>query len=98
MQRLRKTYIGETKRTLKARRREHRQAVKSGGLKNGIAVHAHNTQHAIDWMGTRARKRGANYWWRRTIEAIQIKTSKDTMNLDSSLLLSLVWNPIFYPP
>ena len=74
----RKTYVGVT---LKARLREHRQAVMSGDPRNGIAVHAHNIQHAINWMWARVRKREANYWRRRTIEAIQIKTSKDTMNL-----------------
>ena len=71
----RPTYIGETKRTLGARRiyKEHRQEVKSGDPKNEIAVHAHNTQHAVVWMGARARNREANYCSRRTIEAIQIK-------------------------
>ena len=57
----RETYVGVTKRTLKARLRDHRQAVKSGDPKNGIAVHAHNTHHAIAWMGARVRKREANY-------------------------------------
>ena len=52
----------------------------------------------IDWMGARVRKREANYRRRRTIEAIQIKTNKDTMNLDSGLLLPLVWNPILNSP
>ena len=37
-----KVYIGETKRTLKIRISEHKQAVKKGDEKNGIAVHAHN--------------------------------------------------------
>jgi len=71
----RKTYIGETKWALRARRiyKEHRQAVKSGDPKNEIAVHVHNTQHAINWMGARGRNRKANYCSRRTIEAIQIK-------------------------
>ena len=63
---------------------------------NGIAEYAHNTQHAIDWMWVRVKKREANYW-RRTIEAIQIMTSKDTMNLDN-LLLASVLNPILNPP
>ena len=47
----RKFYDGETKRTLKVRLRKHRQAVKRGDPRIGIAVYAHNTQHAIDWMG-----------------------------------------------
>ena len=32
-------YVGETKRTLKVRLSEHRQSVKRGDPKNGIAVH-----------------------------------------------------------
>ena len=32
-------YVGETKRTLKVRLSEHRQTVKRGDPKNGIAVH-----------------------------------------------------------
>ena len=93
-----KTYVGETKRTLKVRLGEHRQAVKRGDPKNGIAVHVHNTQHAIDWTGAKVSKTEANYWRRRTMEAIQIKTNENTMNLDSGLLLPSVWNPVLNPP
>ena len=45
------TYVRETKRKLKVRLEEHRQAVKRGDPKNQIPVHAHNTQHANGWMG-----------------------------------------------
>ena len=38
-------YVGETKRTLKVRLSEHRQAVKQGDPKNGIAVHVQKTDH-----------------------------------------------------
>ena len=55
-----KVYIGETKRTLKIRISEHKQAVKKGGEKNGIAVHARNNQpqHQLErstssWDSTR---------------------------------------------
>ena len=88
-------YVGEIKRTLKVRLGEHKQVVKRGDPKNGIAEHAHNTQHAIDWMGAK-EKMDSNYWRRRTIEAIHIETSADTMNLDGGLLLPLVWNPILH--
>ena len=88
-----KTYIGETKRVLKVRLGEHKQAVKRGDPRNEIAVHAHETQHRIDWNGAQVRKKEANYW-RRTIEAIEIKTSSETMNLDRGLQLPSVWNPI----
>lgn len=74
------------------------QSVKTGDPKNGIAVHANNTQHTIDWMGPKVRKIEATYWKRKTIEAIQIKTTKYTMNLNSGLMLPTVWNPILNPP
>ena len=93
-----KTYVGKTKRTLKIRLGEHKQAVKRGDPRNGIAVHAHKTQHEIDWNGAEVKKMEVNYWKRRTIEAIQIKTSNKTMNLDNGLLLPSVWNPILNPP
>ena len=93
-----KTYVREAERTLKVRLGEHKQAVKRGDPRNGIAVHAHETQHEIDWNGAEVKKMEVNYWKRRTIEAIQIKTSSKTMNLDNGLLLPSVWNPILNPP
>ena len=56
-----KTYVVETKRTLKVKLGEHRQAVKRGYSENGIVVHAHNTQHVIDGKGEKVRKMEANY-------------------------------------
>ena len=44
-----KVYIEETKRTLKTRISERKQAVKKGDEKNRIAVHAHTSSHNIDW-------------------------------------------------
>ena len=59
----------DAKRTLKVRLEEHKQAVKRGDPRNGIAVHAHETQHetqhGIDWNGAQVRKMEANYWRRR---------------------------------
>ena len=47
-------YIGETKRSLKTRMSEHKYAVRRGDERNGIAVHAHQLQHSIDWDSARA--------------------------------------------
>ena len=63
----RKTYVGETKRTLRVRLGEHKQAVKKGNPTNGIAVHAHEIQHKINWTGAEVKKMKANYWKRRTL-------------------------------
>ena len=93
------TNIGETKRTLKVRLSEHKQVAKRGDPKNGTAVHAHESNHMIDWDGARVKKSGmTGYWQRRTTKAIHIKKSEETMNLDSGLQLSTVWNLVLNPP
>ena len=43
--------------------------------------------YRINWNGALVKKMEANYWKRRTIEAIQIKTTGETMNLDCGLQL-----------
>ena len=90
-------YVGETKRTLKVRLGEHRQVVKRGDPKNGIAVHVQKTNHCINWEGATVLRRAKGFWLRRTVEAIQIKKATLNMNLDSGLLLPMVWNPILKP-
>ena len=92
-----KTYFGETKRMLKVSLGEHKQVVKGGDPKKGIAVHAHETHYGIDWNVTPVKKIQVNCR-KRTIEAIQIKTNSETMNLDSSLQLPSMWNSILNPP
>ena len=47
------TYIGETGRTLEKRISEHKAAVKKHDEKNGIAVHAWNEQHVVDWQAAK---------------------------------------------
>ncbi|MDA8003043.1 MAG: GIY-YIG nuclease family protein [Alphaproteobacteria bacterium] len=91
-------YIGETKRTLKIRLGEHKSAVKRGDPKNGIAVHAHETKHAINWDEAKVRRCVNGFWQRKTTEAIHIQRNKKTMNLDRGLCLPSMWNPILNPP
>ena len=83
-----KVYNGEMKRTLKIRMAEHKQAVKKGDEKNGIAVHAHTTNCSIDWEGARVHRTAWAFWKRRTMETTH------TMNLDYGLHLSPAWYPI----
>ena len=90
-------YIGETKRTLKIRLGEHKSAVKRGDPKNGIAVHAHETKHAINWDEAKVRRCVNGFWQRKTTEAIHIQRNKKTMNLDRGLCLPSMWNPILNP-
>ena len=48
-------YVGESKRTLKVRLSEHREAVKQRDSKNGIAVHVQKTDLRINWEGATVR-------------------------------------------
>ena len=72
-------YIGETGRILQKRVTEHRSAVRRFDKNNGIAVHAWNEEHAVDWEAARVISTAPHYWNRRTIEAIHIQ---QTENLD----------------
>ena len=75
------------------------KAVKRGDPKNGITVYAHESNHMIDWDGARVKRSGmTGYWQRRTAEAIHIKMSEETVNLDGGLQLSTVWSPVLNPP
>ena len=82
--------MGKTKRTLKVRLSEHRQAVKQGDPKNGIVVHVQKTNHCINWEGATVQRRAEGFQLRRTMEAIQIKKGSSNMNLDSGLPLPMV--------
>ena len=49
-----KVYIGETKRTLETRMKEHRAAAHLGQLeKSAVAEHARQNGHTIDWSDVR---------------------------------------------
>ena len=87
-------YTGESKRTLKVRMTEHKRAVKMSDPNNGIAVHVAKSQHSIDWPGAKVMRTVQGYWERRTMEAIEIRRSKRSMNLDKGLLLPSLWNPV----
>ena len=82
-----KLYTGESKRTLKVRLAECKRAVQKSDVNNGIAMHVANTNHSIDWVNARVVKTVPGYWERRTTEAILIKKSQTSMNLDNGLLL-----------
>ena len=57
-----KTYLGQTKRTLKVRLGEHKQAVVRGDPKNDIAVHVHELHHVIDWVVNMVKRSVCGYW------------------------------------
>ena len=91
--------MGETKRTLKVRLSEYRQAVRQGEPKNGLQfMFRSQTIASTAWDGATVQRRAKVFWQRRTVEAIQTGNSTPNMSLNSGLLLPVVWNSILNPP
>lgn len=86
-------YIEETGGSLERRVTEYKYVVKTGdGRKNGVAEHAWDEGHAVDWKGVRILECEQNYWKRRTLKAIWIKkTGERNSNLDCGLMLKQTW-------
>ena len=76
------SYIGEIGRNLQKRLTEHKAAVRRGDRNNGIAVHASDHDHRVDWEAARVLEQEPRYWKRRTLEAIHIMRHGNTTNLD----------------
>ena len=73
---------------------EHKWAILGSDPNNGIAVHVAKSDHRINWTEAKVVKSVRGYWERRTMEAIKIRKSGSTMNLDQGLQLPTVWNPV----
>ena len=59
-----RSYIGETGRTLQKKLMEYKAAVRRGDTNNGIAVHAWDHQHRVDWENSSVMKQEPGYWKR----------------------------------
>ena len=83
------SYIGESGRKLGKRLSEH----KSGAASSKSAVREHVVRsggHDIDWTGVKALERESKEFYRRVLEAIQIKTKGLNLNRDEGLDLDPV--------
>ena len=89
-------YIGETGRSLQERLKEHKYAVKSANMNNGIAAHAWNQQHQVDWDAAEVKMFEQHLWKRKVLEAICIKETKENNNLDCGLNVNQVWSPLLH--
>lgn len=88
-------YIGETGRNLKLRLTEHKRAVKNKDPNNGLAVHVSITNHTILWQNAEVLTIEPNWSKRKVREALYIKRTKDTLNLDQGYTLDNVWRLSF---
>ena len=71
-------YIGETKRNPQKGLVEHKNAVKRGDTKNGVAVHTWGQQHWVDWEEASVLEQEPGYWKMRVLEATEIRKHTNT--------------------
>ena len=90
-------YIGETKRAVDIRKKEHVKATRTGQTtKSAIAEHVYekNEPHDIDWSSFKVIDRGRRTRERKLKEAFHIYKQQPKMNRDTGIERSSVWNSI----
>jgi len=93
------SYIGETKRPLETRLREHKAAIKRGEvLMSAVAEHAWTNQHQPLWGSARVLDIAANKTILLIKEAMHIHMAKSSssslMNRDRGIPIADCWKPI----
>ena len=75
------SYIGQTGRHLYERIKEHCSAVEKGYTRqSGIAEHAYEKHHDIDWDGVQILDQESDHAKRLVCEALHIRISNPSMN------------------
>jgi len=88
-----KEYIGETKRPLQVRIKEHKYNVNKGNTANSkLAKHAWDNSHRFKFEETKIIHREPHYLKRKFIEATLIELNKDSIS-QSSVELRPLWLP-----
>jgi len=62
--------------------------VRDGDRTNGVAVHAWDESHRVNWTSAKIREVETHLWKRKILEAIHIQTQLHISNLDCGLVLS----------
>jgi len=82
------SYVGQTKRQLKTRLKEHKNNLKQDSSKHSvISEHIVKYNHSFDWDNTKIMDRDSNYYKRIISEMIHIKEQKEGLNLNSDIEL-----------
>ena len=66
--------------------------METGDWKNGVAVHACDEGHSVEWEGAKILESEPHYLKRRVLEAIWVNRNS---NLDCHLVLKQTWLPYF---
>jgi hypothetical protein len=87
-------YVGETKKILDERLKQHQRAVEKEDEKNAIFRHIKETGHEMDWEGANIVEKEKNWYRRRVLESMHIKkVNKEGghMNHNVGMKISTVW-------
>lgn len=88
-------YIGETKRLISTRVKEHIRSTKNEDIeKSAVALHSHNTKHSIEFDKTRVIAKEPYYYPRIIRESIEIFKNKNNFNKEDSYRISGTWRPV----
>lgn len=90
------SYVGETKRLLKVRIKEHQNCVRDRIFTNGIANHMWNGRSPtcdINWSGAKILHRERSWSRRKFIEALYIEKNA-SLNLDTGNQNVKFWGSI----
>jgi hypothetical protein len=87
-------YIGETKRPLKVRIKEHQRNTKNGEtVKSKLANHAWENNHKFNWEEAKIIHHEAHYYKRKFIEGALIKLHENPIS-QSSIEIRPLWTPL----
>jgi Reverse transcriptase (RNA-dependent DNA polymerase) len=90
-------YIGETKRQVRTRLKEHEAACRlSQADKSALAEHHLQTGHHINFDGAKTVAVEDRWWRRKLREAVEIAKEPRTLNRDSGAPLSRSWVPVLF--
>jgi len=92
------SYVGQTKRQLKTRLKEHKNNIKLDQSRHSvISQHITECNHSFDWEGIKIMDRETKFHKRIVSEMIHIKEQKIGLNLNSDTeLLDLSYSHILY--
>jgi hypothetical protein len=85
-------YIGESKRKVSCRIREHKKDCVTGNKHNALAEHVQKTNHTIDWDHVKIIANETNWIKRRVREALCIQENqKNVFNGNCGVALAINW-------
>ena len=86
-------YVGETWESTENPYGRTQEGSEEHGSQNGIAMHVHNTAHAVNWQEARILAGEDNWGRRRVCEALEIDQRRLMKNLDAGLTMDPLWTP-----